>query len=132
MPYYQFIITEGSRSAGLKAEIATAVTKVHRDVTGAPASYVNCSFVEVPVGSLFVSGGSVTGGRMTGIIRTGRPESVKRELLLGLAAAWSQVTGESVEDLALFLQEIPGYQVMEEGVLLPEASEDVEARHIHA
>ena len=36
MPYYQFHIPADSPSAGRKAEIAAAVTKVHTSVTGAP------------------------------------------------------------------------------------------------
>jgi hypothetical protein len=49
---------------------------------------------------------------------------VKRRLLLGLAEEWSSVTGEPVDGFALFIHEVPGYQVMERGVLPHEASED--------
>jgi hypothetical protein len=46
------------------------------------------------------------------------------KLIMALADAWTSVTGERAEDIALFVHEVPGYQVMENGVLLPEASED--------
>ena len=49
---------------------------------------------------------------------------MKRKLITALADAWVSVTGEAIEDIALFLQEVPGYQVMANGQLLPEASED--------
>lgn len=124
MPFYQFTIPAGSPSAARKAEIAAAFTKVHTGVTGAPSRYVNCSFVEVPPGSLFVAEQPVEHGRMVGIIRGGRSEAVKRELIIGLANAWSEVTGEPVNGFALFLQEVPGHAVMEEGVILPEAADD--------
>jgi phenylpyruvate tautomerase PptA (4-oxalocrotonate tautomerase family) len=124
MPHYQFIIPAGGASAQHKAEIAAAFTKVHTEVTGAPAGYVNCSFVEVPAGSIFVADEAVEAGRMVGVIRQGRSEEVKRKLLLELGEAWSSVTGEPLEELALFIHEIPGYQALETGVLLPEASED--------
>ncbi|MDT7710723.1 MAG: hypothetical protein QOG20_6330 [Pseudonocardiales bacterium] len=124
MPFYQFTVPAGGPSAQRKAELAAAFTKVHVDVTGAPSRYVNCSFVEVPPGSLFVADWPVEHGRMVGIIRAGRTEAVKRELITGLAAAWSEVTGEPVEGFALFLQEVPGHAVMEEGVILPEAADD--------
>jgi phenylpyruvate tautomerase PptA (4-oxalocrotonate tautomerase family) len=97
---------------------------VHTDVTGAPAHYVNCSFVEVPPESIFVAGDAVEHGRMVGIIRQGRSEEVKRRLLSGLAQAWSSVSGEPVDGIALFIHEVPGYQAMERGELLGEASED--------
>jgi hypothetical protein len=75
------------------------VTAVHAEVTGAPSQYVNCSFVEVPPGSIFVAGTAVEADRMVGLIRQGRSEEIKRKLITALA-------------------------VMENGQLLPEASED--------
>ena len=61
---------------------------------------------------------------MVGIIRQGRIEDVKRKLMTALADAWVSVTGEPIEDIALFVHEVPGDQVMERGQLLPEAAED--------
>jgi phenylpyruvate tautomerase PptA (4-oxalocrotonate tautomerase family) len=124
VPFYQFTVPAASRTTDHKAEIAAAFTRVHTEITGAPAAYVNCSFVEVPAGSIFVGGEAVQYGRMVGIIRAGRPESLKRKLLLALAEAWTSITGDPIDGVALFLHEIPGYQAMEAGVLLPEASED--------
>jgi phenylpyruvate tautomerase PptA (4-oxalocrotonate tautomerase family) len=124
VPFYQFTIPSDSPSAGLKTEIARAVTKVHTAVTGAPARYVNVSFVEVPPGSLFVGDEPVTQGRMVGIIRSGRTAEVQHELITGLADAWSAVTGEPRDGFALFLQEVPGSMVMEYGDVLPEAEFD--------
>ncbi len=124
VPYYQFHVPAGSPSAGLKAEIAAAVTKVHTSVTGAPARYVNVAFLELPPGNLFVADKPVNQGRMVGLIRGGRTPEVKRELITGLADAWSAVTGEPREGFALFLQEVPGAMVMEYGETLPEAEFD--------
>lgn len=124
MPFYQFTIPAGSPSAARKAELAAAFTKVHTAVTGAPSQYVNCSFVEVPPGSLYVADEPVEQGRMVGIVRAGRSEAVKRELITGLASAWAEVTGEPVAGFALFVQEVPGHAVMEDGVILPEAADD--------
>jgi phenylpyruvate tautomerase PptA (4-oxalocrotonate tautomerase family) len=113
-----------SATARKKAEVAAAGTAAHTEVTGAPSQYVNCSIVEVPPGSIFVAGTAVEAGRMVGLIRQGRSGKVKRKLATALADAWVSVTGEAIEDIALFLHEVPGYQVMENGQLLPEASED--------
>jgi phenylpyruvate tautomerase PptA (4-oxalocrotonate tautomerase family) len=124
MPFYQFTVPAGSATARKKAEVAAAVTAVHAQITGAPRQYVNCSFVEVPPGSIFAGGRAVEGGRMVGIIRRGRSEEVKRKLVMALADAWVSVTAEPVEGIALFVHEVPGYQVMENGQLLPEASQD--------
>lgn len=124
MPLYQFTVPTDSPSADMKAEIAAATTDVHTSVTGAPSSYVNVSFVEVPPGSLFVSGEEVEQGRMVGIIRSGRTVEVKKRLITRLAEAWSGVTGEPVAGFAIFLTEEPGSSMLEAGALLPEASED--------
>src|SRR5437773_1257428 len=112
MPYYQFHIPSGSPSAGRKAEIAAAVTKVHTSVTGAPARYVNVAFIEVAPGNLFVADQPVHQGRMVGIIRTDRSRQVKHDLITGLADAWSAVTGEPRDGFALFLQAQPGALMM--------------------
>lgn len=124
MPFYQFTIPADSPSARHKAEIASAVTKVHTSLTGAPAHYVNVSFTEVAPGNLFVADTPVAHGRMVGIIRAGRTAETKRELITGLADAWAEVTGEPKEGFALFLQEVPGSAVMEDGRILPEAEDD--------
>ena len=124
MPFYQFTVPSGSTTARKKAEVAAAVTTAHAEITGAPREYVNCSFTEVPPGSIFAGGSAVEHGRMVGIIRQGRSQDVKRKLMTALADAWVSVTGESAEDIALFVHEVPGYQVMEYGQMLPEAAED--------
>ena len=94
MPYYQFTVPTGGATLQHKAEVAAAMTKVHSEVTGAPGTYVYCSFVEVAPGSVFVSGEPVSGSRMVGIIRQGRSTEVKGKLIHGLAEAWCEITGD--------------------------------------
>ena len=108
MPFYQFTVPAGSATARKKAEVAAAVTTVHAQITGAPREYVNCSFTEVPPGSIFAGGRETAGGRMVGIIRQGRSEEVKRKLVTALADAWVSVTAEPVEDIALLCTRFPG------------------------
>jgi phenylpyruvate tautomerase PptA (4-oxalocrotonate tautomerase family) len=121
MPFYQFTVPAGSATARMKAAVAAAVTAAHAQITGAPREYVNCAFTEVPAGSIFAAGRPTAGGRMVGIIRQGRSEEVKRKLMTALA---DSATGEPADEIALFVHEVPGYQVMEYGQLLPEAAED--------
>lgn len=124
MPYYQFTVPTGGATLQHKAEVAAAVTKVHSEVTGAPGTYVHCSFVEVPPGSIFAAGEAVTGARMVGLIRDGRSVEVRGRLLHGIADAWCEITGDAKDSIAIFLQEIPGANVMEDGVILPEITDD--------
>ena len=124
MPYYRFTVPSGSATLAHKAEVAAAMTRVHSEVTGAPGHYVHCSFVETEPESIFVAGEPVTGPRMVGLLREGRSSEVKAKLLHGFADAWSQITGEARTDLAIFLHEVPGANVLEDGEILPEAHED--------
>jgi phenylpyruvate tautomerase PptA (4-oxalocrotonate tautomerase family) len=122
--YYQFTVPTGGATPRHKAEVTEAMTKVHSEVTGAPRRYVHCSFVEVPPGSIFVAGEPVSGSRMVGIIREGRSTEVRAKLIHGLADAWCEITGDTKESLAIFIQEIPGANVLEDGVIMPEIAED--------
>lgn len=124
MPYYQFTVPTGGATLLHKAEVAAAVTKVHSEVTGAPGAYVHCSFVEVAPGSIFVAGEPVDGPRMVGLIREGRSTAVRAGLLHGIADAWCAITGDAKQSLAIFLHEVPGANVMEDGVILPEVTDE--------
>ena len=124
MPYYQFTVPTGGATLQHKAEIAAAMTKVHCEVTGAPSSYVQCSFTEIPAGSLFAAGEPVEGPRLVGLIRAGRSAEVRRRLITEIAEAWTEITGDAKDELAVFIVEMPGSNVMEGGRILPEAADD--------
>ncbi len=109
MPIYQFTVTEDSISARKKAAIAEAITATHCEVTGAPSHYVSVVFIDAPKGNLFLAGKSVSGVRMVGTIRR-RSEALKRELLTKLAQAWSDVTGEPLTEVVMFLVEFPSFR----------------------
>lgn len=127
MPVYEFVASTGSATLDHKAEISRAVTRVHNEITGAPGHYVHCSFVEAPAGSMFVKGEETTSPRMIGLIRSGRSKELRGRLLHAIADAWSEITGDSKDELAIFLYEVPGANCFENGSILPEASEDAGA-----
>lgn len=120
MPFYQFTVPTGSPTLEHMAEIAKAATKVHTEVTGAPGKYVHCSFVEVARDTIFVAGEPANFPRMVGLLRSGRDRAVKARLLHRMTEEWSATTGEPVRDLAVFLHEVPGEKVMEDGEILPD------------
>jgi phenylpyruvate tautomerase PptA (4-oxalocrotonate tautomerase family) len=124
MPVYQFTAPSGSATLDRRAQIARAVTRVHSEVTGAPARYVHCSFHEMPSGSMFIGGEETTSPRMIGLIRSGRSEGLRGRLIHGIAEAWGEITGEPQDALAIFLHEIPGANAFEYGAIMPEASQD--------
>jgi phenylpyruvate tautomerase PptA (4-oxalocrotonate tautomerase family) len=124
MPNYIFTVTVGSTSALRKKEIAEAITKAHCTVTGAPESYVGCTFIEVPEDGHW-QGGKLArpGARLTGLVRE-RPEAVNRKLLLALGHAWADATGEPFDTAAMGLVDVPGHQILEFGALLGDAADD--------
>ena len=127
MPVYEFMAPTGAPTHDHRAEIARAVTKVHSELTGAPARYVHCSFVEAPRGSMFIEGQETTSPRMIGLIRSGRSEELRGRLIHGIADAWSEITGDPKDELAIFLYEVPGANCFEYGSIVPEASQDAGA-----
>ena len=124
MPVYEFVAPTGTATLEHRAEISRAVTRVHNEVTGAPARYVHCSFFEAPRGSMFVEGEEATSPRMMGLIRAGRSEELRGRLIHGIAEAWSEITGDAKDELSIFLYEVPGANCFEYGSILPEASQD--------
>ena len=64
---------------------------------------------------------------MMGLIRSGRSKELRGRLLHGIADAWSEITGDAKDELAIFLYEVPGANCFEYGSIMPEASEDVGA-----
>jgi len=124
MPVYEFVAPMGTATLDHKAEISRAVTRVHSELTGAPARYVHCSFHEAPRGSMFVDGEETTSPRMMGLIRSGRSEELRSRLIHGIADAWSEITGAARDELSIFLYEVPGANGFEYGSILPEASQD--------
>jgi phenylpyruvate tautomerase PptA (4-oxalocrotonate tautomerase family) len=129
VPFYQFTVPRGGATLEHKAAVAAAVTKVHSEVTGAPGAYVHCSFTEVAPESIFVAGEAVDGPRLVGLIREGRSTATRAKLLHGLADAWCAITGDPKESVAIFLHEVPGANVLEDGEILPEATEELGAAH---
>jgi phenylpyruvate tautomerase PptA (4-oxalocrotonate tautomerase family) len=117
----------GAATLDRKAEISRVVTKVHNEITGAPEHYVHCSFVEAPRDSMFIKGEETTSPRMIGLIRSGRSKELRGRLLHGIADAWCEITGDSKDELAIFLYEVPGANCFEYGSIMPEASEDASA-----
>ena len=53
MPIYQCISPEGLLDESQRKNIARAITRIHCDATGAPRSFVNVLFQDMPNGRVF-------------------------------------------------------------------------------
>jgi phenylpyruvate tautomerase PptA (4-oxalocrotonate tautomerase family) len=96
-----------------RQSIATAITRIHCDVTGAPPTFVHVIFDESkPAYSVF------------GTIRAGRTDETKAELKRQMARAVAETMGTRAEAVSAFTVDVPASWVMEGGALLPEPGEE--------
>ena len=58
------------------------------------------------------------------VIRQWRSAEVRARLIHGLADAWCEITGGAKPDIAIFIHEVPGANVLENVEILLEARQD--------
>ena len=127
MPIYQCSAPGGLLTGSMKADIATAITDAHVEMTGAPRVFVHVFFNELPPGVAYSAGEidtKISGIR--GAIRAGRPLDVKQKLIKQISAAWSQITGQPEKQLLAGLSEIDSDISMEYGLILPHPGGETE------
>ncbi len=103
-----------------KQALAEAVCRIHCELTGAPAAYVQTVFVKVDQGDGF-SGGKVNGSYVTleGTIRPGRAEDVERAMLWKLDKLIRTFLKADTYFISLGRFSTPW--LIESGVMLPNA-----------
>jgi phenylpyruvate tautomerase PptA (4-oxalocrotonate tautomerase family) len=96
-----------------RRRIAAAITRIHCEVTGAPAMFAHVVFDE-----------SKTEYSVFGTIRAGRSDDVKNALKQQMAASVADVVGVDAANVSVFTVDVPASWVMEGGTLLPEPGEE--------
>lgn len=124
MPFYECFVPEGVINGDQKAGVARAITRIHCEATGAPESFVNVVFQDVPAGDFFVAGRPARAVRIRGSIRAGRPQDVKDRMLADLSAMWSRETGLPEADLTVTLVEFPAANSIKGGRAVPEPGQE--------
>ena len=132
MPIYTSITQEGSLSQQQKKEIAEAVTKIHMDATGAPRSFVNVRFFTYPAGNNFRGGVESATAYLAGNIRAGRDLATKQRMLQELVALMQRIGKLPVNEVVVYVEDIPADQVMEKGAILPNPGQEKEWLKTHA
>jgi phenylpyruvate tautomerase PptA (4-oxalocrotonate tautomerase family) len=97
-----------------RQQIATAITRIHGDVTGAPAAFVHVVFRDADAGQYMVFG----------TIRAGRSDRQKLELKRQMAAAVAETLEIDAAKITVFTKDVPASWVMEGGALMPEPGEE--------
>src|SRR5258708_35991983 len=89
MPTYTVTCVEGTLDAPKRAKIASAITRIHSETTGAPTYFAQVIFTEVTPDCYFVGGSPLKGQQVfvNGQIRGGRSAETKDAVITPITAA---------------------------------------------
>jgi phenylpyruvate tautomerase PptA (4-oxalocrotonate tautomerase family) len=120
MPIYECYSRKGLVTESARQQIAKEISTIHCEATGAPPSFVNVMFLEIPAGGSFVAGQPAIRSLIAGNIRAGRDRETRQGMLRALSEMWTRLTGQSEAGLIIGLAEIPSENVMEAGLIFPQ------------
>jgi phenylpyruvate tautomerase PptA (4-oxalocrotonate tautomerase family) len=127
MPTYFCTSTNGRLTLEQKSRIASEITRIHGEVTGAPDFFAQVIFNEVRPGDWFMGGAPLTHDHIFvyGHIRAGRAamDKIRMVKLMAKAVALA-VQVESERAVWVYLNELPPRQMIEFGHVLPEPGEE--------
>jgi phenylpyruvate tautomerase PptA (4-oxalocrotonate tautomerase family) len=125
MPFYTCICQADLLNAKQKQKIATGITDIHCDLTGAPRHFVHVIFQSYAGEDGYSGGKRSQAAFIRGSIRLGRTQQVKEQLLSQLSSLWLELCPRTRKsDLLVTLIEVPGTNAMEGGILLPHPKDD--------
>jgi phenylpyruvate tautomerase PptA (4-oxalocrotonate tautomerase family) len=121
MPVYHCSISDARLDDAKRRQIASEITRIHCESTGAPPDFAHVLFVDAPESPATVLGS----------IRAGRPDALKARMGAAMAEAVAKTLGVEPALVRVHLLDVPASWVMEGGAVLPEPGEEAEwlARH---
>ncbi|WP_296932585.1 tautomerase family protein [uncultured Marinobacter sp.] len=128
MPTYTVTVANLSLSRQQKSQIAEAITAAHNAQTGAPRFFAQVLFSAANEGDHFVGGRTNTAPQVYvhGLVREGRSIEIKRALMSQMLEEVVQIVEIAVEDVWIYLQDIPATQMIEFGRFLPAPGDEAE------
>lgn len=127
MPLYICSTRNGALGADAKAAIASAITDIHCEVTGAPEKFVHTAFFEDE--PRFPLGENAVG--VFGNIRKGRTPEQKQQIIDAIQQAFASHAGFEPEATLVLIGDTPASWVMEGGHIMPEPGEEAEWLEAH-
>ncbi|MGA7110416.1 MAG: tautomerase family protein [Terracidiphilus sp.] len=124
MPQYTAITQEGTLSADTRAKIGEEITRIHSSVMNVPENFVRVVFLSYPKGSGFTGGSEAPMAALNCVLRSGHTTQEKADLLKQLWAMFQDLGGIATDQLALSLQEIPSFNAMEMGQIMPAVGQE--------
>lgn len=120
MPLYICNAAKGAITDAAKSKIAEDVTRIHCDVTGAPATFVHVFFFEeAPQWSL-----NGKKALLFGSIRHGRTGNQKTQIADEARQSISTQANIGTDDIVTMIADTPASWVMEGGDIMPEPGEE--------
>jgi phenylpyruvate tautomerase PptA (4-oxalocrotonate tautomerase family) len=122
MPTYTVTTANLSLTKAQKHEIAALITRAHNHHTGAPGYFAQVIFQALDGDDHYIGGQPIAAATLyvLGLIRAGRADSVKTDLIVSIAAGVKEVAGLGAEDVWVYIQDIAAHQMLEFGRVLPE------------
>ena len=120
MPLYMCNAVKGVIPESAKRKIATDITDIHCEITGAPRTFVHVFFFE-DAPQLPINGKSVF---VFASIRAGRTDTQKSDLASRIKASIHAHAGVPLCDIIADTTDVPASWVMEGGDVLPEPGEE--------
>ncbi|MBL93980.1 MAG: cis-3-chloroacrylic acid dehalogenase [Magnetovibrio sp.] len=121
MPTYTVTSVGISLSQLQKNAIAELITEAHHTNTGAPGFFAQVFFKSQELGDHFLGGQQNSNPHIFihGLIRSGRSEKVKTELMARIVERAAEICSIGKEDIWMYIQDIEAEQMIEYGRVLP-------------
>ena len=121
MPTYSVTSVGVSLSQTQKNAIAEVITDAHHTNTGAPGFFAQVFFRSQEFGDHFLGGQKNSNPHVFihGLIRAGRSEKVKTELMAKVVERAAEICSVGREDIWMYIQDIEAEQMIEYGRVLP-------------
>jgi 4-oxalocrotonate tautomerase family enzyme len=126
MPQYHCLVQKDRFTNEKKAELANEITRIHCELTGAPAHFVHVLFTDFASGNWFTAAEPSGFSIVNAFIRAGRSDAQKQTLLEQISNSWSRITGQSELEIVVTVTDIKSEHWMEAGQLMPQPGEEKE------
>ena len=118
MPLYTVITQEHSLSGETTLKVADEITRIHCAVMKVPKNFVRVVFLSYPAGSGYTAGVGAPTAALNCVLRSGHTVAEKTDMLQQLWSMFQNLTGITIDQLAISLQEIPSSNAMEMGQIM--------------
>ncbi len=126
MPTYIVTTLEGCLDTSKRAKIASEITRIHSETTGAPTYFAQVIFAEIAPDRYFVGGIPLKGHQVfvNGQIRAGRSTESKDALIAQITMAVSDASKLAKRNIWVYITDLVPRQMVEFGHVLPEAGDE--------